>query len=448
MFDNFNDFKNKISGKKVCVVGIGVSNIPLIKLLSECGAYVTACDKNENIKLEEKNVTLSLGEDYLKNLSGDYLFKSPGIRPDIPEFIKFQENGGILTSEMEVFFDVCPCKIIGITGSDGKTTTTTLISELLKDAGYNVHIGGNIGKPLLYETDKIDKDDICVIELSSFQLMTIRKSPEIAVVTNITPNHLDKHTSMQEYIDSKENIALYQNEGDILILNYDNEITHSFHNDKKSDIKWFSRYNELKSGVYYKNGYIYDDDEKILDINDIKIPGMHNVENYMAAYAAVKHLIKKDNLLNVAKKFGGVEHRIEYIKSINGVSYYNDSIASSPTRTIACINAFYEKGTKITLIAGGYDKNIPFDILGEEIACKVKKLYLVGDTKDKIKDAVMNIDRDFDITIFDSLKETVDYIKNNVQEGDVVVMSPACASFDKYKNFEERGNLFKKYILE
>ncbi len=452
MFENLCDFKSKVKGKRINVVGLGVSNIPLVKMLTSFGAYVIGRDKNENINLDLP-IEYKLGENYLSDLEGDYLFKSPGIRPDLPEFLEFIKKGGIVTSEMEVFFDLCPCKIIAVTGSDGKTTTTTLISEMLKDKGYNVYLGGNIGKPLLSEVEEMKKDDIAVVELSSFQLMTMKKSPSIAVITNIAPNHLDVHKSFEEYILAKENICKFQKTGDRLIVNYDNEITNKTGQNANGEVLYFSLKGEYTKDAYYKDGAIYLNSDKLIDIKDIKIPGMHNVDNYMAAYLAVKDFITVDNFINVCKNFGGVSHRIEFVKEENGVKYYNDSIASSPSRTMACLNAFYSEGKKIILIAGGKDKGLDYTELGMEIAKKTKKVYLVGDLKDPVKNtaeaikkAVLSYDENFPVEILYNLKDTVKKVKEDAKAGDIVVLSPAGTSFDKYKNFEERGNLFKECV--
>ncbi len=455
MFSSFDNFMNEMKDKSVVVVGIGISNIPLIKLLVRSGAKVTACDKKSYDQLgkiapefEEMGVTLKLGEKYLSNLSGDYLFKSPGIRPDMPEFLKFSEQGGIVTSEMEVFFDVCPIKIIAVTGSDGKTTTTTLIAKMLEASGRKVHLGGNIGKPLLSLVPGFKAGEVAVVELSSFQLMTMKKSPSVAVITNLSPNHLDVHKSMDEYIEAKENIMKYQSEEDALVVNLDNDITREIAKKAKGKVIYFSRKETPYSGVELKDNKIYFNGDFVLDADDILLPGIHNVENYMAAYAAVNNMITLEQLDYVAKHFGGVEHRIEFVREYNGVKFYNDSIASSPTRAMACINAFYEKNIKIIMIAGGYDKNLPFDELGREIVSKVKKLYLCGDTAEKIKASVLKVHDAFPITIFNSFRETAQAVLNESEQGDVVVLCPACASFDKFANFEERGNLFKKLINE
>ena len=391
-------FFESIKGKKVGFIGIGTSNLPLIKLFSDKGAVVSAYDKKdfeslgENaVKAKEYGAELVLGEDYLSKLDGDIIFRSPGTPFYRPELVALREKGVVLTSEMEVFFDLCPCKIIAITGSDGKTTTTTIISEFLKASGVNVHLGGNIGKPLLPEIESIKEDDVAVVELSSFQLISMRKSPDIAVVTNLAPNHLDIHKDMQEYVDSKKNIVLHQNAFSKAVLNLDNEIANSFSDSVRGQLAKFSVKESLANGAYLDGTTVcysdYGKVTKIMDIKDIKIPGMHNVENYLAAISAVWGMVDIETIKAVAKTFGGVEHRAEFVREYNGVKYYNDSIASSPTRTALGTLSLYDE--KIIIIAGGYDKHIPYEPLGPVINDKVKVLILLGDTAPKIEKAVV-----------------------------------------------------------
>lgn len=452
------DYLNTLKGKQVAVLGLGVSNVPLVKLLLNAGISVTACDKREAADsqmeaLARQGARLCLGKGYLDALDGyDVIFRTPGMRPDLPQLLDAVNRGSVLTSEMEVFFQVCPCPIIGITGSDGKTTTTTIIAELLKAAGYTVHLGGNIGKPLLPEVEQIASTDFAVVELSSFQLMTMDMSPHITVVTNLAPNHLDVHRSMEEYVSAKENIFTHQSREDRLILNADNDITHSFIGMEKGALTLFSRRGEPQgSAVFLRDGVICLRDDRgeraVLPRNSILLPGDHNVENYMAAIAAVNGLVSDEVIRAFAAKFSGVEHRIELVRTLNGVRYYNDSIASSPTRTMAGLKCFPEK---VILIAGGYDKHIPFDVLGPSIAEHVKLLILTGDTAAKIRAAV-EAAPDYSpgrpvIEEYDSLAEAVNAAHAAAQSGDVVLLSPACASFDRFKNFMERGNTFKRLV--
>ena len=456
---NLVDFKNEVSGKLVSVIGVGVSNIPLIKLLASMRAEIIAHDKRDKEQLGETynelssiGVKFALGDDYLGQIPDDvdFIFKTPGIRYDKPEILEKIKNGAKLSSEMNLFFELCPVPIIAVTGSDGKTTTTTLISELLKQEGYRCHIGGNIGTPLVDKTDEIKENDKVVLELSSFQLHTMSKTPHIAVITNVTPNHLDWHTDLKEYEDAKKNIFINQTELDVTVLNYDNEVTRSFASIAKNYI-FFSRKNELDNGiclcenniVLKENGKIK---ETILDINSIKIPGLHNIENYMAAIAATLGMVSVDTIKYVAENFGGVQHRIEFVRELNGVKYYNDSIASTPARTTAGLRSFGDK--KVILIAGGYDKKIPFDGFGEVINKHVDKLILIGATASKIEEEVKN-SKSYDgmpVYMDKSFENAVLTAKNIARDGDVVILSPACASFDLFKNFEERGNVFKDLV--
>ena len=382
-----NEYLSGLKGQRVAVVGIGVSNTPLIRLLVRAGVKVTACDKRTREQfngqadaLESLGVRLQLGPDYRKGLEDyDVIFRTPGLRPDVPELEQARARGALLTSEMEAFFQVCPCKLLAVTGSDGKTTTTSIIAGLLKQAGYNTYVGGNIGKPLLADAGGMSPEDMAVVELSSFQLMTMDRSPEIAVVTNLAPNHLDVHKSMEEYVQAKQNIYRHQNAGGLVVLNYDNAITRGFAADAVGEVTFFSRRERLEKGVYVEDGAIWVSNDagtrRVLPVEDILLPGWHNVENYMAAIGAVDGLVPDEVIRAFAASFQGVEHRIELVRTLGGVRYYNDSIASSPSRTIAGLRCFPEK---VILIAGGYDKHIPFDTLGPEIVAHVKKLFLTG----------------------------------------------------------------------
>ena len=448
-----------VKGKTVAFIGIGTSNLPLIRLFAEKDAKVQALDKKDfeslgqnGVLAKEYGAELILGDSYLDNIDADIVFRSPGTPFYRPELVAVREGGRVLTSEMEVFFDLCPCKTIAVTGSDGKTTTTTIISEFLKAAGKTVHLGGNIGKPLLPEIESVSEDDIAVVELSSFQLISMRKSPDIAVVTNLAPNHLDIHKDMQEYIDSKKNIVLHQNAFAKAVVNLDNEIANGFSVDVRGQLAKFSVKEEVANGAFLRGTTVcYNDYGKvteIMDIRDIRIPGMHNVENYLAAISAVWGLVDVDVIVKVAKEFGGVAHRAEFVREYRGVKYYNDSIASSPTRTACGTLSLYDE--KIAIIAGGYDKHIPYEPLGSVINDKVKLLILLGDTAPKIEEAVRSA-ANFDeaairIINVTNMEEAVQAAVENTAEGDIVSLSPASASFGLYKNFEERGNHFKAIV--
>ncbi len=440
----------QLKGKKLAVLGLGVSNRPLVRLLLEAGCDVIGCDRTPREKLEEgvlnleaMGCRLSLGEGYLDGLQADVVFRTPGMHPDQPGLRALRDRGAFVTSEMELFFEVCPCPILAVTGSDGKTTTTSVIAAMLKAEGKNVWLGGNIGTPLLPLVRQMRETDIAVVELSSFQLLDMRRSPQVAVVTNLAPNHLDVHRDMAEYVWAKENIFRFQGAADTLILNADNPITDGFQGNGRT-LK-FSRKRTV-DGVYERQGVIYRGETPVLETGDILIPGDHNIENYMAAILAVEGLVSDETVRQVARTFGGVEHRIELVRVKDGIRYYNDSIASSPSRTVAGLRSFPKK---VILIAGGYDKNIPYTELGPEIRAHVKKLYLNGATAGKIREAVEGCSGD-PVEIIDcgDFETAVKSAAAGAEKGDVVLMSPASAAFDQFKNFMVRGDFFKKLILE
>ncbi len=441
-----------LQGKSIAVLGLGVSNRPLVRLMLRYGCTVTGCDQTpyekldaEVLELERLGCKLQTGEGYLESLTADLVFRTPGMHPNHPALEALRNAGAEVTSEMEVFFSLCPCTILAVTGSDGKTTTTTLIAELLKAAGKAVWLGGNIGTPLLPMVDEMKVTDFAVVELSSFQLMDMRHSPHIAVVTNLAPNHLDVHRDMTEYVEAKKNIFHYQMADDVLVLNLDNAITAGFSGNGTT--LCFSRVQ--KADVYLKENTIYRGEAPLLDAREIAIPGVHNIENYMAAILAVEGLVEDETIRRVAREFAGVEHRIELVRVKDGVKFYNDSIASSPSRTIAGLNSFEEKAL---LRAGGYDKHIPYDVLGPVICQKVKRLYLNGATAEQIRRAVEAAPEYTpgcpEIVDCGDFATAVRCAAANAMEGDVVLMSPASAAFDQFKNFMVRGDFFKKLVKE
>ncbi len=450
MANAFEQYFTSLQGKKIAVLGLGVSNQPLVRLLLQYGCAVTGCDRTPRekldaavLELENLGCRLSLGDTYLESIEADLVFRTPGMHPGNPALVALREKGAEITSEMEVFFEVCPCTILAVTGSDGKTTTTTLISEMLKAEGKKVWLGGNIGTPLLPLVPQMQETDLAVVELSSFQLMDMRRSPARAVITNLSPNHLDVHKDMQEYVDAKKNIYAFQTAGDLLVLNADNDITAGLMGNGTT--RFFSCQGKpvhvvLKDGIIYRGGM------PVLATEDILLPGVHNIENYMAAIAAVEGLVSDEAIVQVAKNFGGVEHRIELVRIKDGIRFYNDSIASSPTRTIAGLRSFREK---VILIAGGYDKHIPYDVLGPEICQHVKKLFLCGATAPQIRTAVENCAGEKpEMVDCGKFENAVRAAAAAAESGDVVLMSPASASFDEFKNFMVRGECFKKIIKE
>lgn len=454
------EFNNYIREKRVAVLGIGVSHIPLIDYLYKHSANVTLFDKNEELdksiinKINDYGMKLSLGENYLEKLNNfDIIFRSPSIRRDLPEIIKEQERGAILTSEIELVVEICPGTVIGVTGSDGKTTTSSLIYEILKQNNKKCYLGGNIGVPLFTKLEEMEKDCYVVLELSSFQLMTMEVSPEIAVITNITPNHLDIHKSYDEYIEAKSNIFKYQDKDGILVLNYDNEITRNLANEANGKVVYFSSREKLNNGIIVDDGImkIAEDGLRrhILNTKNIHLRGIHNYENICAAIGATKSIIEIEKSIKPISEFRGVEHRLEYVRKINEIKWYNDSIGTSPTRTIAGLNSFDEK---IVLIAGGYDKHLDYEPLAKPIVERVSSLILLGQTANKIESVVKNElkyqNKNMPIYKVNSLEEAIIMAKQVAKLGEIVLFSPASASFDSFKNFAERGNKFKKIVQE
>ena len=462
MYFDAKRFFKMMDGRKIDVIGFGVSNSELVFKLAENGAVVKLHDKRTADKLRPEQlerlkaagVALSLGESYLDDLDGQIVFRTPGMPFTHPALTAAREKGKIVTSELEVFIDLCPCPIFGITGSDGKTTTSSLIAAMLAKTGKTVHLGGNIGKPLLSILDKVSENDYCVIELSSFQLLSMRCSPDVAVVTNVSPNHLDVHKDMQEYIDAKRNIVLHQNGFCKAVLSADNEISRSFTADVRGRLSYFSRTHEVENGAWMdENGDIYHSNGgravKLFNRSEIRLPGLHNVENVLTAISAVWGAVSPKGIREAASEFSGVEHRIEFIRELDGVRWYNDSIATTPSRMKAGLLSFDQK---LTIIAGGYDKKIPFEPMAETAVKKIKTLILSGPTAPKIEAAVRAAEGfeqcGMKIIHAENVADAVTIARENTAEGDIVILSPACASFDAFPNFEERGRYFKKLVRE
>lgn len=464
MQNSISVFFKSLQHKKIYFIGMGVSHFEVIKLFNKKGLDITVCDKRSEEELQriyKKNynelkslgVNFIIGEGYLDNLfEADVIFRTPGMYYNNKVLTKAREKGIIVTSEMETFFDLCPCKIYAVTGSDGKTTTTTLISEILKKQGKKVHLGGNIGRALLPIIEGIKQDDIAVVELSSFQLISMNQSPNVAVITNVSPNHLDVHGDMKEYINAKINLIAHQNAFSKTVLNLDNDITREMKSLVRGRLSYFSRKSKVENGAYLDdNGDIYLAKngvcQKIMNKQDIKLPGIHNVENYLTAISALDDDVSVESIVDVAKNFGGVEHRIELVRTLDGVRYYNDSIATSPTRTIAGLNAFDQK---IIVIAGGYDKKISYKPLAKSVNEKVKILILLGATAEKIEKSVKEYNgydpEKLKIIKVDTLEEAVITARRLAHQGDIVSLSPASASFDLYVNFEQRGHHFKNIV--
>ena len=454
------EFEEYIKNRKVAIIGLGVSNLPLIDYFHDKKANVTVFDSREIGEIPKEIVDkvtnyameMSLGKGYLNKLHGfDLILRSPSCLPTVPELEEEANRGAIVTTEVELLMKMCPAEVIGVTGSDGKTTTTTLISEILKKAGYNCYVGGNIGTPLFTKLHEIMPDDKVVLELSSFQLMGMEVSPNISVITNITPNHLNVHKDYEEYIEAKKNIFKYQDRDGIVILNYDNEITRNCSAEVKGKVIFFSSKEKLDNGYIVDDDVIKECDDKlrkhIVSTKELTIRGKHNYENICAAVAATKTLVDISTAIEVIKTFPGVEHRIEFVKEINGVKWYNDSASSTPSRTISGLNAFDEE---IVLIAGGADKNLDYTPIAKPILDKVKTLILMGQTSGKIFDAVKeaeeNENKEINIYMVNNLQQAVILAKRYSTPGQVVLFSPASTSFDMFKNMYDRGHQFKDIV--
>ena len=458
--EKLEEFEKYIAGKKVAIIGMGVSNIPLLDYFQNLGAKVSVFDNKEYDKIDTQVINkissycmgMSFGKDYLSKLKGfDIIFRSPSCRPDTKELVEESQRGALVTSEIEMLMKLTPATVIGVTGSDGKTTTTSLIYEIIKEKGYKCFLGGNIGIPLFTKVKEMKPEDVVVLELSSFQLMDMDISPNISVVTNVSPNHLDIHKCYEEYIEAKASILNHQKENNILVLNYDNEITRDFAKRAKGKVKFFSSKEKLENGIIYNDGMIKSCEDgirrHIINTKNLHLRGIHNYENICAAISATASLVDIETQIKAISNFKGVEHRIEFIREIDGVKWYNDSIGTSPTRTIAGLNSFDEK---IVLIAGGYDKHLDYMPIAKPIVDHVSTLILMGATAKKIYTAVSSEleaeNKTMEIYQCETLEQTVDMAYKLAKKGEVVLFSPASASFDMFKNFAERGNKFKELV--
>ena len=457
---NYFEYIEQLKDKKIGVIGYGVSNRPLVRVLLDAGCDVTVCDKRTAEAMGEagedllaRGGKLCSGDDYLDHLEFDVIFRTPGVLPTVPQLKAAAERGTVLTSEMEALCALCPCRIVAITGSDGKTTTSTVTAKLLETAGYRVHLGGNIGTPLFDKLPEIAPDDFVVLELSSFQLHSMKCSPDRAIITNISPNHLDVHSDFEDYVSAKKNIYRNQTRDGVLVLNAKDAHTAEFAAEANGEVRLFSSKGPVENGAYMQYEILcranHGETEAYMESSDIRIPGVHNVENYLAALAAVGDLITRDQFVEVAKTFPGVPHRMEYLRTINGVKFYNDSIASSPTRTIAGLHAL---PVPPIVILGGHDKHIPFDTLGDELCLHAKAAVLCGETAERIAAAIKASEHydpeRFPVIVLDNFRSAVQVAYGLGGNGDIVTLSPACSSFDRFKNFEERGNIFRQIVME
>ena len=472
MNQKYQDFIQKLQNKKIAIIGVGVSNLPLIKILTRENCDITIFDRKSFSELEETTsqylqehkIKTSLGENYLENLTGfDVIFRSPSFLPTNPYLVKEQARGALITTEVEQVMKLAPGPVIGVTGSKGKTTTTTILYHLLKELGYSTYLGGNIGVPLFSKLNEMTTEDVVLLELSSFQLMNMTVSPHIAVITNISPDHLDIHGSYEEYIQAKKYIFFNQTKEDILVLNGDDKIVKEFFKEAKGEVRYFQNTSQDKSlleetemdkksiqdSYVLKGNFIEYHNEPIIDTRKLRLKGTHNYLNVCAALNAIKDYIQVPSieLENIVKNIKSVAHRLEFVREVEGISWYNDSASTTPDKTIAGLYAFSEK---IVLIAGGYDKNISYTPLAKPILEQVSKLILFGNTKDKIYQAVMEeskkTEKNIPIYVMDTLEEVVSVAKEIAIPGEVVLFSPASASFDMFKNAYQRGDLFKEMV--
>lgn len=458
--EKLENFEKNLKNKKVAVIGVGVSNIPLIDYLYKKRADVTIFDDREEEKIDSKIIEkiknydfkYFLGKNNLTKLNGyNLIFRSPSCLPTKKELLAEKARGATITTEIEQLIKMAPCKIIGITGSDGKTTTTTLTYEVLKKEGYNCYLGGNIGIPLFTKLNEIQPEDIIVLELSSFQLMEMEISPNISAITNITPNHLNIHKDYQEYIDSKKNIFKYQDKNDILVLNADNEITNKCQNETNGKTILFSSNKKLENGYIVDEGIIKQCNngirKHIIETKDVKLKGAHNYQNICTVLALTETLVETEKAIETIKEFSGVHHRLELVRTLDEVEWYNDSASTTPTRGISALKALDKE---IILIAGGADKNLDYTPIAKPIIEKVKNLILIGQTATKIYDVVKKEleiqNKKIDIHMCETLKQSLDLAKRLAKPNQVVLFSPASTSFDMFKDMYDRGDKFKEEV--
>lgn len=472
-----NDFNNK----KVAVLGLGIEGVSSVRFLLKHGAEVTVLDQKEDIEkdikiLGYKDIKIKSGENYLDNFDQyDVIVRSPGVRRFLPELFLAEKNGVIITSQTKIFFDLCPGKIIGVTGTKGKGTTCSLIYEMLRKKGLDAYLGGNIGKPPLDFLDKLNTQSIVVLELSSFQLQDLTKTPHIGVVLMITSEHLDYHKDVYEYVDAKRNIIRFQVNNDFAILNKDYPASRELARFTKAKTFWVSRKGEVEEGCFVKDGKIIlsmgngnetrivrglrqtsplnqtgivtPQRTTVIDVKDILLPGAHNLENVAAAVmASALNGVTIANMVSVLKTFKGLEHRLELAAEVNGVRYYDDSFSTTPETAIAAIKAF--KDPEI-LILGGSTKGSDFTELGRVIssAQNIKAIIGIGIEWRRIKERLKI--KDLRCKIYEdckNMKQIVQKAAEIVEKGDVVLLSPACASFDMFRNYNDRGEQFKKEV--
>ncbi|HHW93211.1 MAG TPA: UDP-N-acetylmuramoyl-L-alanine--D-glutamate ligase [Clostridiaceae bacterium] len=465
-------FEQFLHGKRVAVIGAGISNRPLIRWLYPKNDDITVFDMMRSdderllniqgdFKRDGIDLHWSTGDRYLDELQGfDLIFRTPRMRTDLPELIRERNHGAVVTSEIALLMELCPAPLYGVTGSDGKTTTTTLISLILQKAGHRVFTGGNIGVPLLDQIEKIHSADRVVLELSSFQLMDALPVVNHAVITNIIPNHLDFHLDFTEYVDAKKNIFRAQGITDTLTLNATDKVSSRFIGEACGRTRYFNTKdagNDVtawrEAGMLYLKRSPTSLPEAIIEEKDVLLPGTFNLENLMAAAVATADDVSLDDVRTVARTFRGVDHRMELIREFNGIRWYNSSVDSSPSRTMKTLAAFRERNERPVLIAGGQDKESDYTGLGRAIASTTSNIILTGQNADLIEDIIRRETDDanfnFDaLTLLrvDNYEQAVDKALTLAVPGGSVLLSPAGTSYDKFHHFEERGNYFRQLV--
>ena len=452
------DWKNK----KVAVLGFGIEGIETVRFLHKNGASIYILDKRQKENLDQDLTTEAnslgarfvVGKEYLKNLTDyDVIVRSPGVKRLLPELLSAEKEGVVITSHIKLFFDLCHAKIIGVTGTKGKGTTSSLIYQMLKADGRDVYLGGNIGVPPLSFLNKLQESSWAVLELSSFQLQDLDKSPHIAVMLMVTNEHMDHHATHEEYVEAKRNILRFQSAEDFAVINRDYPASNESDIHTNAKVFYVSRERETDNGCFAVGGKIVvnrnGNDDEIIKTSEIALPGKHNLENVCAAVMAARLAdVNTKHIISVLKSFTGLEHRLEKVREVNGVTYYDDSFSTTPETTIAAIEAFAQP--KI-LILGGSSKSSDFSELGKVIreSESIKAIIGIGDEWDRIASELrtQNLEqRTLLVEGATNMHQIIQAAAKIAQKGDVVLLSPACASFDMFKNYKDRGEQFKREV--
>jgi UDP-N-acetylmuramoylalanine--D-glutamate ligase len=443
----------ELQNKRVLVVGLGKSGVASALFLKTHGARVTVSDtksgddlRNEIPTLLDHGITVETGGHGERTFrEQDLIVVSPGVPVDAPLLVRARALGETVIGEIELAARFLPGPIVAITGSNGKTTTTTLTGEILAAGGLPVLVGGNIGTPAISLAEHAKPESVIVLEVSSFQLETIQSfHPKVAVVLNVTPDHLDRHRTLENYVDAKARIFENQRGDDFAVLNADDPTCAAMAERTKARVYWFSRQKEVKQGVWVREGNIVfrngTQQREVMQVSEIPLRGAHNLENVLAAVcAAVLMGCSPDKIRDAVRQFKAVEHRLEFVTTIRGVDYYNDSKATNVDATIKALESF---PANIHLILGGKDKGSDYAVLNDLLRQRVKRVYTIGAAAAKIESQI----KDVEVVHAETLESALRRANAVAQAGDVVLLAPACASFDQFKNYEERGRVFKEIV--